>query len=391
MPSTLARRLHAHSIRADWSPSAARPSRAALPLVRTGKLLPRTDFFHSTSALTLVPLAAVPIPSLCAEIVMHYLGSDIRASRRPSSRLEEGARSRRLVAQSGCPGRDYPAGIDVAAIELIRRPIEPTHVLHAPSSRRRKEGARHCGVRWYRRRSRPRRGLHTRGLRSVPVGRHRLRPVKRLVRSSSQSSARGVARRDVPTTRRSDEKELGTRCRSFARRRRTLVRARAARARHQRQRMAPSHALRGEMHDLDAGRPLSSHARLYGARPGSSGSESTRLSTGSAGSCRGSSPSSSSRSTRDTSRRPTTGRSRRHALTTFLGISLREASTRGLSSTSTPRSRQRAACPSHVLWFTMPRAAGLNAVSHSRPELGSPLGTRPLELACGFRRTVVGG
>ena len=108
-------------------------------------LLPRTDLFHFTFGLTLVP-QSLQFPLLRAfgkRSVMHYLGSDIRG--KPPEELAYGKKAGAEIVGSydairWAPEADViPPGIDVARIAPVppsdrERPV----ILHAPSSRRRK-------------------------------------------------------------------------------------------------------------------------------------------------------------------------------------------------------------------------------------------------------------
>ncbi len=108
-------------------------------------LLPRTDVFHFTFGLTLVPQSA-QFPILRAarkKSVMHWLGSDIRG--KPPEELAWARRADAQVVGSydairWVPDAEViPPGIDVARIE----PPPPSDrarplIVHAPSSRRRK-------------------------------------------------------------------------------------------------------------------------------------------------------------------------------------------------------------------------------------------------------------
>ena len=109
------------------------------------QLAPRTDIFHFSFGLTLLP-KSVQFPLLRAlgkRSVMHFLGSDIRG--KPPDQLAWARRASACVVGSydairWVPdARVIPPGIDLTAIE----PGPPTDrerplVLHAPSSRRRK-------------------------------------------------------------------------------------------------------------------------------------------------------------------------------------------------------------------------------------------------------------
>ena len=109
------------------------------------ELLPRTDLFHFTFGLTLVP-QSLQFPILRAfgkRSVMHYLGSDIRG--KSPAELAAGKKAGAEVVGSydairWVPEAEMiPPGIDVTAIEPAlpadrSRPV----ILHAPSSRRRK-------------------------------------------------------------------------------------------------------------------------------------------------------------------------------------------------------------------------------------------------------------
>ena len=109
------------------------------------ELLPRTDLFHFTFGLTLVP-QSLQFPILRAfrtRSVMHYLGSDIRG--KPREELAYGKKANAEIVGSFDAIRwvpeatVIPPGIDLAAVSPTspsdrRRPV----VVHAPSSRRRK-------------------------------------------------------------------------------------------------------------------------------------------------------------------------------------------------------------------------------------------------------------
>ena len=109
------------------------------------ELLPRTDLFHFTFGLTLVP-QSLQFPILRAfrkRSVMHYLGSDIRG--KTPEELAYGKKAGAEIVGSYDAIRwvpeatMIPPGIDLAAITPEppsgrRRPV----VVHAPSSRRRK-------------------------------------------------------------------------------------------------------------------------------------------------------------------------------------------------------------------------------------------------------------
>ena|GEM_PF-67834 len=109
------------------------------------ELLPRTDLFHFTFGLTLVP-QSLQFPLLKAfgkSSVMHYLGSDIRG--KTPEELAYGKKAGAEIVGSYDAIRwvpeatMIPPGVDLAAITPIppssrKRPI----VVHAPSSRRRK-------------------------------------------------------------------------------------------------------------------------------------------------------------------------------------------------------------------------------------------------------------
>ena len=109
------------------------------------ELLPRTDLFHFTFGLTLVP-QSLQFPILRAvrkRSVMHYLGSDIRGKTREE--LAYGTKANSEIVGSYDAIRwvpdaaVIPPGIDLASITPAapsgrRRPV----VVHAPSSRRRK-------------------------------------------------------------------------------------------------------------------------------------------------------------------------------------------------------------------------------------------------------------
>ena len=109
------------------------------------ELLPRTDLFHFTFGLTLVP-QSLQFPILHAfrkPSVMHYLGSDIRGKtpdelaygKKAGSEIVGSYDAIRWVPEATV----IPPGIDLAAVTPEppsgrRRPV----VVHAPSSRRRK-------------------------------------------------------------------------------------------------------------------------------------------------------------------------------------------------------------------------------------------------------------
>ena len=109
------------------------------------ELLPRTDLFHFTFGLTLVP-QSLQFPILRAfrkRSVMHYLGSDIRG--KTPEELAYGKKAGAEIVGSYDAIRwvpeatVIPPGIDLAAVRPVpastrRRPV----VVHAPSSRRRK-------------------------------------------------------------------------------------------------------------------------------------------------------------------------------------------------------------------------------------------------------------
>ncbi len=109
------------------------------------KLLPRTDLFHFTFGLTLVP-QSLQFPLLDAfrkRSVMHYLGSDIRG--KPPEELAFGKKAGAEIVGSYDAIRwvpeahVIPPGVDLSRIAEApasgrRRPV----VVHAPSSRRRK-------------------------------------------------------------------------------------------------------------------------------------------------------------------------------------------------------------------------------------------------------------
>jgi O-antigen/teichoic acid export membrane protein len=109
------------------------------------ELLPRTDLFHFTFGLTLVP-QSLQFPLLRAfgkQSVMHYLGSDIRG--KTPEELAYGKKAGAEIVGSYDAIRwvpeatMIPPGVDLAAITPVppsrrHRPI----VVHAPSSRRRK-------------------------------------------------------------------------------------------------------------------------------------------------------------------------------------------------------------------------------------------------------------
>ena len=109
------------------------------------ELLPRTDLFHFTFGLTLVP-QSLQFPILRAfgkRSVMHYLGSDIRG--KTPEELAYGKKAGAEIVGSYDAIRwvpeatVIPPGVDLAALT----PAEPSArkrpvVVHAPSSRRRK-------------------------------------------------------------------------------------------------------------------------------------------------------------------------------------------------------------------------------------------------------------
>ena len=109
------------------------------------QLLPRTDLFHFTFGLTLVP-QSLQFPLLDAfrkRSVMHYLGSDIRG--KPPEELAFGKKAGAEIVGSYDAIRwvpeahVIPPGVDLSRIAEAptsrrRRPV----VVHAPSSRRRK-------------------------------------------------------------------------------------------------------------------------------------------------------------------------------------------------------------------------------------------------------------
>jgi glycosyltransferase involved in cell wall biosynthesis len=108
-------------------------------------LLPRTDVFHFTFGLTLVPqsLQFPVLKALRKKSVMHYLGSDIRG--KTPAQLAYGRKADAQVVGSydairWVPEAEViPPGVDLAAIQ----PAPPSDrarplVVHAPSSRRRK-------------------------------------------------------------------------------------------------------------------------------------------------------------------------------------------------------------------------------------------------------------
>jgi hypothetical protein len=108
-------------------------------------LLPRTDVFHFTFGLTLVPqsLQFPVLKALRKKSVMHYLGSDIRG--KTPAELAYGRKAGAQVVGSydairWVPEAEViPPGIDLAGVE----PAPPSErarplVVHAPSSRRRK-------------------------------------------------------------------------------------------------------------------------------------------------------------------------------------------------------------------------------------------------------------
>jgi glycosyltransferase involved in cell wall biosynthesis len=108
-------------------------------------LLPRTDVFHFTFGLTLVPqsLQFPVLKALRKKSVMHFLGSDIRG--KTPAELAYGRKADAQVVGSydairWVPEAEViPPGIDLAAIEPAP-PSDRTRplVVHAPSSRRRK-------------------------------------------------------------------------------------------------------------------------------------------------------------------------------------------------------------------------------------------------------------
>ena len=296
------------------------------------RLLPRTDVFHFYFGLTLVP-QSVQFPILGAlrkKSVMHYLGSDIRG--KSPEELAFGKKAGAEIVGSydairWVPDAEMiPPGIDVKAIE----PSPPTDrarpvILHAPSSRRRKgteeviaacagldadlllvEGLHHdeaferyreadivvdqLNAGWY--------GLFA--IECMALG----KPVVTFLHDEAVARTERGARHARPDRER-DEGDPPRAARAAGRLRlgaqadrRRVAGVRRAGARSRPRRRPPARSLRSPVDGLTR-------------RPSSSGSASTRRSTASAGSSRGSSPSSCCRSTRATSRRPTTGRSRR--------------------------------------------------------------------------------
>ena len=134
------RRRTARSSSTAGSCAASSPSGRSL-----AELLPRTDLFHFTFGLTLVP-QSLQFPILRAfrkRSVMHYLGSDIRG--KTPEELAYGKKAGAEIVGSYDAIRwvpeatVIPPGIDLAAVTPAppsgrRRPV----VVHAPSSRRRK-------------------------------------------------------------------------------------------------------------------------------------------------------------------------------------------------------------------------------------------------------------
>ena len=109
------------------------------------RLLPRTDIFHFTFGLTLVPQSAqFPLlKALRKKSVMHYLGSDIRG--KSPEQLASGKRADAELVGSydairWVPEAEViPPGVDLARIEPAPPSDRPRPVIvHAPSSRRRK-------------------------------------------------------------------------------------------------------------------------------------------------------------------------------------------------------------------------------------------------------------
>ena len=219
-----------------------------------------------------------------------------------------------------------PPGIDVQAIEPAppsdrARPV----ILHAPVvAPPQGNRARDRGLRGPRRRPRPRRGAPPRrGVRALPRGRHRRRPAERGLVRAVRDRVHGAreAGRHVPPRRggRADRARSSARAfRSCSATKETCARgsSRSSPRPPSGDESAPSRARTSSRSTTSSASPTACSLSTLGSdvvarRHSSSGSASTRRSTGSAGSSRGSSPSSSSRSTRATSRRPTTGRSRR--------------------------------------------------------------------------------
>jgi O-antigen/teichoic acid export membrane protein len=109
------------------------------------ELVPRTDLFHFTFGLTLVP-QSLQFPILRAlgkRSVMHYLGSDIRGKRPEELRFGKKAGAEIVGSYDAIrwvpEATVIPPGIDLAAVTPSspsgrRRPV----IVHAPSSRRRK-------------------------------------------------------------------------------------------------------------------------------------------------------------------------------------------------------------------------------------------------------------
>ena len=261
--------------------------------------------------------------------VMHYLGSDIRG--KSPEELAFGKKAGAEVVGSydairWVPEAEMiPPGIDVSAIDPAppsdrARPV----ILHAPSSRRRKgteeviaacegldadlvlvEGLHHdeaferyreadivvdqLNAGWY--------GLFA--IECMALG----KPVVTFLHDEAVARTEKELGTRVPivsATKETLRAQLEPLVASASERqadRRRVARLRRAGARPRARRRPPARSLRSPLMALGA--------ELR------DGSASTRRSTGSAGSSRGSSPSSSCRSTRATSRRPTTGRSRR--------------------------------------------------------------------------------
>jgi glycosyltransferase involved in cell wall biosynthesis len=109
------------------------------------ELLPRTDLFHFTFGLTLVP-QSLQFPILRAfgkRSVMHYLGSDIRGKTRGELAWAERADAELVGSYDAIrwvpEAEVIPPGVDLAQIQPAppadrHRPL----IVHAPSSRRRK-------------------------------------------------------------------------------------------------------------------------------------------------------------------------------------------------------------------------------------------------------------
>ena len=132
---------------ADWSldRSGGLLRRQATQWRALARLLPRTDVFHFTFGLTLVPQSLqFPLLRACGKkSVMHYLGSDIRG--KTPEQLASGKRAGAQIVGSydairWVPEAEViPPGIDLARVEPGPPPerVRPV-ILHAPSSRRRK-------------------------------------------------------------------------------------------------------------------------------------------------------------------------------------------------------------------------------------------------------------